>query len=754
VVSNLLHYYGVLVQVVSTFQNDYHEKIIQYESLLQSFDSDVERLQKTTLHPTLRHKDCSTLMDLFQLDVKSALEPWHQRCKKEWEKVKSIMAEVSNQLKDVKACVEGENDVPSSSPESYEPLVAQSKDILDQQKGVAELCRVAFEEFAPCVGGSDDADMSVYEELQRKFVTSIRPQLQTNCEILISALQQFQEMKLKTFNDLAYRVRRIVQHQSKINSLKRKLPLYSKIMERLDHNFDHLRLCHHLPEAYKWSLLEVVRRRTFTRLCMQRMSQYQETLSKIATVEIKERERFHEQYGKYLGTDIIAGLHEALPCESAVLHLRNVVTSVSSQLPPLDTPDQVTSVFQGVAWERDLGEPPESLLPAALEQYINTEAAGDESEDDCHSRRTPEAHVEQESSWKLLDKGEGVGTSLESLETQVQRQAATIEQQNARIAELERTLEKMNVQLKEEKEKQVVAVEASSSTYLDTLQRLAQKTHFIVDDLTQPNRLEALEEHIQHQECFKQAVLELSTRCELLDPSAIPTQGEDPSSALALLVHKTVEMEQSRNDQMEHHQRYQRALDALLSLLGFAKRDDEAEISFNVLEDILSHVADMKEEHSAQRSQLKEFRNQIKELRSAGVGKKLISLSSFGLGDTAIFLHKWVQRKPLSLDSSASSNFGPSTDSSSETQGVFEAIHSGTPNWYLSEETTGGLFKKYPITPCFVIVNILRIEERMADQDQNPFMLPMGTKYYEVVGEWVYDPVRSDMSESGSATKS
>ena len=51
--------------------------------------------------------------------------------------------------------------------------------------------------------------------------------------------------------------------------------------------------------------------------------------------------------------------------------------------------------------------------------------------------------------------------------------------------------------------------------------------------------------------------------------------------------------EQSRNDQMEHHQRYQRALDALLSLLGFAKRDDEAEISFNVLEDILSHVADM-----------------------------------------------------------------------------------------------------------------------------------------------------------------
>ena len=53
-----------------------------------------------------------------------------------------------------------------------------------------------------------------------------------------------------------------------------------------------------------------------------------------------------------------------------------------------------------------MGEPPESLLPAALEQYINTEAAGDESEDDCHSRRTPEAHVEQESSWKLLDKGE------------------------------------------------------------------------------------------------------------------------------------------------------------------------------------------------------------------------------------------------------------------------------------------------------------------------------------------------------------
>ena len=48
----------------------------------------------------------------------------------------------------------------------------------------------------------------------------------------------------------------------------------------------------------------------------------------------------------------------------------------------------------------------------------------------------------------------------------------------------------------------------------------------------------------------------------------------------------------------------------------------------------LTHLLHLlqKEEHSAQRSQLKEFRNQIKELRSAGVGKKLISLSSFGLG--------------------------------------------------------------------------------------------------------------------------
>ena len=51
----------------------------------------------------------------------------------------------------------------------------------------------------------------------------------------------------KIWMDLSYRVRRIVQHQSKINSLKRKLPLYTKIMERLDHDFEHLRICHHLP---------------------------------------------------------------------------------------------------------------------------------------------------------------------------------------------------------------------------------------------------------------------------------------------------------------------------------------------------------------------------------------------------------------------------------------------------------------------------------------------------------------------------
>ncbi len=36
---------------------------------------------------------------------------------------------------------------------------------------------------------------------------------------------------------------------------------------------------------------------------------------------------------------------------------------------------------------------------------------------------------------------------------------------------------------------------------------------------------------------------------------------------------------------------------------------------------------------------------------------------------------------------------GADLETPQEGSGVFEAVHSGTPHWYLSEETTGGLFR-------------------------------------------------------------
>lgn len=135
------------------------------------------------------------------------------------------------------------------------------------------------------------------------------------------------------------------------------------------------------------------------------------------------------------------------------------------------------------------------------------------------------------------------------------------------------------------------------------------------------------------------------------------------------------------------------------------------------------------------------------------MSQKLISLGNFGLGDTVVFVHRRAAGHPPPTLFGSGGDSGSLTDSTLEGYGVFEAVHSGSPHWYLTEETTGGLFRRYQAPPPFVIVTVLNIEDRVAIQDGNPFHLPLGTVFHEVVGEWVYDPLRSDIVESGHLAK-
>eukprot|EP00668_Euglena_longa_P006125 GGOE01007255.1.p1 GENE.GGOE01007255.1~~GGOE01007255.1.p1 ORF type:complete len:850 (-),score=270.64 GGOE01007255.1:577-3126(-) len=701
--ANLMQYYDPLVRAVASLQADYAERVDQYEDLLATFPDDLDRLHSTPLLPALGHHS-QWLLDLLISDSRT-LEPWQRKCQEEWERVKEIMAGLSTQLKEMKAAVEqeksfnGPNPIPSPPP-------AVTEGAVDEARALAEQCETHYR---TAMGGTA-LDASVFADLQRKFEQVVRPKLQANRRQLGRTLADLQRAHVQAFTSLAGQLQRIVQHQSHIHALQRRLPLFRRMMSKLDDHFQVLRQCHHLPEAYQWGLLEAVRRRGFARLCLQRVAQTQEALGRLLGSEAREREQFQQQYGCYLPPQIIPGLQEPLPCEQVVAHLREQLRSFTSDLPPIDTPEQVTAFFEGLPWDRELGEPPDGLLPANLAQLIGA------------------LPTDTATSPRLSDP-----------------LAANSVSGVARIAVLEATVARLEGQLREERERQVVAVEASSTAYLDTLQRMAQSTHFEIADLASPSGLEALEAHIAQGEQFRQAVHRIAERCHTT-ATTLPGQGQDPSAVLAALVGEVGRLREAHAALQPVHQRYRQALDALSASLDLPSTGPMEAITLATLDDVLNSVMDLREQNALLRT--------LAEVQVQGPrGRQLAVLTDFAVGDTAIFVQRGGTAPPILLPGSSSNSSTMLSDSGLEGPCVFEAVHSGTPHWFLAEESTSALFRRYPSPPSFVIIRIVSVDDGVATTERNLYGLPPGTAFHEVLGEWVYDPLRSDVTEGSSSTK-
>jgi len=705
VAANLVHYYSALVHAVAVFQEEFEDRTTEYEDLLGCFPKSLERLQHTPVHPSLGHTS-TNLLGLLSADGPQ-LYAWHEKCRQEWARVHTTLSDLSVQLRDIKAAVELEKD----DIESPVTTSVDERSLVDEQRGLVEQCENHFTTVSGALSApGTPPDLSMFADLLRKFEERIRPKLSSNCQLLQDTFASLSATHSDMFAALVTRVRRIVQCQSRISSLQRKLPLYRKLMARLDEHFTVLRQCHHLPEAYQWGLFEVVRRRAFARVCLQKVAEYQEALGQLMARELRERERFHQQYGQFLGADVIRGLQEPLPCAAVAAQMRNQLQQFKSALPGLDTPEQVTSFFHGVLHDRALGDPPDSLLPGSLEQLIHS---------------IPQAHA---------------GPSHASLPPPALAPAPSTAAAQ-RIGELEAQVKALQAQLSEERELQVVAVEASSSSYLDTIQRIAQSTHFQDADLASPAGLQRFEDHVAGLQCSRDALLQLAA--QFPDPQGPPASQGDPAAGIAALLRRVRDLQEDHGAMLPPHQRYRQALDSLLAMVGLPGVGRGEPIPFDHLEDLLGAVADLKEEHAVLKA-----RTEVR-----GMSQKLISLGNFGLGDTVVFVHRRAAGHPPPTLFGSGGDSGSLTDSTLEGYGVFEAVHSGSPHWYLTEETTGGLFRRYQAPPPFVIVTVLNIEDRVAIQDGNPFHLPLGTVFHEVVGEWVYDPLRSDIVESGHLAK-
>eukprot|EP00906_Rhabdomonas_costata_P020282 RCo029474 len=343
---------------------DFHAQFLckekEYADLLKGFPSDCQRLKDAKLYPnTSTDPTLTTLWDYGG----TKLEGLVQRCRHNLERPSRVMEEVGEELKRLPRQVEE-----GGKCVSAENILKEAQKLADDQKAYFELSRANFQSAFNSVDGS--VDRPTYEPVLEKFESSSLPQIRLNEQRLVEMAVFVRKRQKDNGAVLCELLLHYEDYKAKARELRKRLSGYSDNFRLLDTEFSRLRVGHHLPEAYRWSLLEVVRRRTVTRAILNRILQFWQTMVRVYRGEARQRQMFLQQYGPYMVKDLISGLSEALPCKDALYALRSAQASFRSELPPIHWASQVREHFYPVRfndWEHELGPPLDALLPDVLD---------------------------------------------------------------------------------------------------------------------------------------------------------------------------------------------------------------------------------------------------------------------------------------------------------------------------------------------------------------------------------------------------
>jgi len=325
---NLNEQYSQIIERYNKFLSHYHELYNKHEALLQSFESDIQRLREIQLHPLLRTRSTSFLID-FVPEVK--LRGWFEECGKEHGQLKNKVLELEKQIFAVKSSVETENlrsiVIDSSLPEKIKKIQEIFSDInarheifKNDSRSVKNLQPNSLREVAN-VHANSISKVTEYEELTREI------------------LSHFIKSKNISTHFVQEILRNISPLHSKMRDLSNKIFLYNEALLKQEEAFLQLVYVQSMPTCYKASLEEVVRRKKFGRIINNFIARQNTTLLKLREEEITQRQTFLRNYGKYLPKDLIPGLLDAVP------RFEISPPPFDIYLPPLELPENVEEDF-------------------------------------------------------------------------------------------------------------------------------------------------------------------------------------------------------------------------------------------------------------------------------------------------------------------------------------------------------------------------------------------------------------------------
>ncbi|KAG9322447.1 hypothetical protein KVV02_000076 [Mortierella alpina] len=290
--------------------------------LLQSFPRDIEALRQIRVHAALLPPNSPEryISDFIPTDK---LIVWAERCREIHESLQKDEKDLSIAIKEVQ---EGTLAIRSNSGinlEQLEDAMAEIIQTVEQQTQIRHRVerdqgRVKERLSEISKPGGFAASGSTLEALEQLAVVYRKDYMDSSREadtMLREKLCIFLSAKRSQTANLISQLMHISKLQSTIASIPPSLGNLDESLRKRDADFSQLVYVQRIPIAYGALVVEIVRRREYSKLLLQKSQQLAEVMSRFRQMEQRRRDSFRSEVAKFVPV-VVPGLDDAPPfCE-------------------------------------------------------------------------------------------------------------------------------------------------------------------------------------------------------------------------------------------------------------------------------------------------------------------------------------------------------------------------------------------------------------------------------------------------------
>ncbi|KAG0303445.1 oligomeric, coiled-coil, peripheral membrane protein [Dissophora globulifera] len=306
--------------------------------LLQSFPRDIEALRQIKVHPALLPADSPEryISDFIPTDK---LVVWAERCREIHEGLLRDGKDLSQSVKEVQ---DGTVAIRSNSGINLEQLEDAMSDILqtlEQQSQIRERVvrdqsrvKERLAEISKAAGFSGSAStLEALVQLANVYVSDYLDSSRHADEMLRDKLGIFISAKRSQTANLISQLMHISKLQSTIASIPPSLSNLDESLRKRDADFSQLVYVQRIPIAYGALVVEIVRRREYSKLLLQKSQQLAEVMSRFRQLEQRRRDSFRTEVSKFVPV-VVPGLEDVPPyCEINALNTRDRLPSFTRE---------------------------------------------------------------------------------------------------------------------------------------------------------------------------------------------------------------------------------------------------------------------------------------------------------------------------------------------------------------------------------------------------------------------------------------